>query len=106
MAKVTRQQPYNGGPRIAPTTAPGEPLDSPIAQQLAAYGGAPTFNTLMNRGEKQVGGPGSTQIFPEVYGGGEPMLRQKNPKSASGSGDGTGVGATSGTTQHSGAGIP
>lgn len=104
MAKITRQNPFGGAPRLG-NAAPGEPVDSPIAQTLGGYSGAPTFNTIMNRGEKQVGSHG-TQIFPEVYGGGEPMFRQKNPKSASGSGDGTGVGAVSGSTQHSGGGIP
>lgn len=105
MAKT--QQPFKGAPRIGPTTAPGEPADSPVASGVAGFSGAPTFGGgIENRGEKVVNPNPASEHFPLPYGGGEPVVHRPNQKSAKGSGDGTGVGATSGSTQHSGAGIP
>jgi hypothetical protein len=103
MAK--RQNPFRGAPRIG-NAAPGEPAPTPNAAGVDGYGGAPTFNGVMNRGSKAVGPNPSSEIHPKPYGGGNPFVTRPNAKPASGSGDGTGGGATSGSSQHSGAGIP
>ncbi len=105
MAKVKRQNPFGGGPRIG-NAAPGEPANTPSSEGIAGFGGAPTFNGVMNRGAQAVGPTPSSEIHPAPYGGGEPFVTRPNAKPASGSGDGTGAGATSGSSQHSGAGIP
>lgn len=103
MAK--RQNPHGGAPRIG-NAAPGEPAPTPSAAGLEGYGGAPTFAGQINRGAKAVGPNPSSEIHPAPYGGGNPIVKRPNAKPASGSGDGTGAGAVSGSTQHSGAGIP
>lgn len=102
MAK--QQQPFGGAPRIG-NAAPGEPLDSPSTDTVRTH--ANDFSTgLIHRGSKAVNPDPSSTVVPEAYGGGSTMFPRPTQKPASGSGDGTGVGATSGSSQHSGAGIP
>jgi hypothetical protein len=103
MAK--QQQPFGGGPRLG-NAAPGEPAPTPNAADQAVFGGGPAINGVMNRGSRVVGPNPSSEIFPAPYGGGPSLEKRPNVKPAKGSGDGTGAGATSGSSQHSGAGIP
>lgn len=105
MGKIKRQDPFGGAPRIG-NAAPGEPLDTPSTEGVSGFGGAEVFNGYANRGSKVVGPDPASEIHPTPYGGGQPFVTRPNAKPASGSGDGTGGGAVSGSTQHSGAGIP
>lgn len=75
-----------------------EPYDSPSSDGVGgSFGGAPTVDTLLERGEKQVGGPGA-DIWPTPYGGGAAIEKRKGMKSVRGSGDGTGAGDTGSAT--------
>lgn len=90
MAK--RQNPFGGGPRIG-GDAPGEPANSPIAEGVSAYGGAPSMGTgVENRGVKAVNPDPSSEIFPAPYGGGNPFVNRPNVKPAKGSGANNGAG--------------
>lgn len=95
MAK--RQNPFGGGPRIG-NAAPGEPANSPSTDGVAVFGGGPSINGIENRGIKAINPNPSSEVFPKPYGGGEPFATRPNVKKASGSGDGTGAGATSGNS--------
>lgn len=94
MAK--QQQPFGGAPRLG-NGAPGEPADTPSTDSVQSFAGAPVLNTIMHRGEKVVGPNPGADTYPTPYGGGTPLVKMPNQKSASGSGDGTGPGAVSGT---------
>lgn len=104
MAK--RQNPFGGAPRMG-NAAPGEPSPTPLADGVDGYGGAPTLQGgLQNRGSKVLNPTPSSAVFPEVYGGGNAQVTRPNQAPAKGSGDGTGPGAVSGSTQNGGAGVP
>lgn len=106
MAKVKRQNPHGGAPRLG-NAAPGEPADFPNAGDTAVgFGGSPTIAGQMNRGHKAVNPNPASEIHPAPYGGGNPFEKRPNQKSVKGGGANVGEGATSGTTQHGGAGIP
>lgn len=97
MGKAKYQNPFGGAPRIG-NAAPGEPLNTPATDGVSGYGGGPVFNGYANRGAEAVSPSPASEIHPTPYGGGKPLVNRPNAKPASGSGDGTGGGATSGTT--------
>lgn len=91
---MARVQPFGGAPRHG--DADGEPLPSPSTEEAVGYGGAPTYQGVINRGAKAVGVDGDGPVFPEVYGGGKGTINRGARKGgkAKGSGDKTGGGAS------------
>lgn len=84
-----------GGPRLG-NDAPGEPSDTPTASPAPGFGSAPTFaGTIPDRGSTGLNPDGSQTATPGVFGGGAAFVNKPNDRRVSGSGDGTGRGATS-----------
>lgn len=96
MAAPKRQKAYGGGYTTASLT--GEPTSSPGGSAPSAHGGAPKVSGLNDKGERQVGGPKSAEVFPTPYGGGKPITVRPDAFLPKGGGANTGGGDTGSST--------